>query len=340
MKIRRKGFTLIELLVVIAIIAVLIALLLPAVQSAREAARRAQCVNNLKQIGLSMHNYESSNGCLPPGRKSCCWGTWILFTLPGVEQQALFNSWNFGGDYVWMGTAIDAPFRYSGVANVTVSATRVPAYMCPSDGGGTSLTGIGTTVNGARFDVVSQNYVCNFGNLNSPQPSTYNNIAFGGAPYTDLDGKALGTQLGMSGQYVVPFSAIVDGLSNTMLISECVVGTKGAGLGQYSASYDLRGFSWWSSASNYTAWSGPNSADPDVLESGGYCIYPFQQNPPCTAPTASVPLYNIARSRHSGGVNTLFGDGSVHFIKNSISLPTYRALSTTKGGEIVSSDAY
>jgi prepilin-type N-terminal cleavage/methylation domain-containing protein len=111
MRKQRAGFTLIELLVVIAIIAVLIALLLPAVQAAREAARRSQCVNNLKQIGLAMHNYESSNGSLPPGQKSCCWGTWLVFLLPQVEQQALFNAWNFGGDLVYYQGQYDAPPR-------------------------------------------------------------------------------------------------------------------------------------------------------------------------------------------------------------------------------------
>src|SRR4051812_27324764 len=95
---RHRGFTLIELLVVIAIIAVLIALLLPAVQSAREAARRAQCVNNLKQVGLACMNYESTLGCLPPGTKGSLWGTWMLFALPFAEQQALYNAWNAMGD--------------------------------------------------------------------------------------------------------------------------------------------------------------------------------------------------------------------------------------------------
>ena len=92
---RNRGFTLIELLVVISIIAVLIALLLPAVQSAREAARRAQCINNMKQLGLGMHNYHSAVNSLPPGKSDCCWGTWMTFVLPYLEQQNLQNSYNF-----------------------------------------------------------------------------------------------------------------------------------------------------------------------------------------------------------------------------------------------------
>src|SRR3982751_5576547 len=94
-RVRPRGFTLIELLVVIAIIAVLIALLLPAVQAAREAARRIQCTNNLKQIGLAVHNYGDSLGSLPPGASGCCNGTWQAFILPYMEQGALSNSYNF-----------------------------------------------------------------------------------------------------------------------------------------------------------------------------------------------------------------------------------------------------
>src|SRR5438270_5189455 len=127
----RRGFTLIELLVVIAIIAVLIALLLPAVQAAREAARRAQCVNNLKQIGLALHNYHGTNNSLAPGIKGCCWGTWLLFILPQVEQTALFNAWNFNGDLLYYQGQYDAPLRYGGVCNLTVSSTRINAYLGP-----------------------------------------------------------------------------------------------------------------------------------------------------------------------------------------------------------------
>jgi len=332
MRSRRSGFTLIELLVVIAIIAVLIALLLPAVQSAREAARRSQCINNLKQIGLGMHNYESINGSLPPGQKSCCWGTWLVFILPQVEQQALYNAWNFGGDLVYLqsGSQYDAPLRYNGVANTTVTATRVNAYMCPSDGNATTLPGIDK--------VTSQNYVVNYGNLPKSQPASFAfggvTYPFGGAPFTDMSDPGQG----MGGQRVVGFSSVSDGLSNTLLASELVVGTGKGGL--YSAPYDLRGFSWWGSGASFTAWIAPNSTQPDVTESKDYCVYPYQMNPPCTEPTSTLPLFNGARSRHSGGVNVTMGDGSVRFIKNSISLNIWRALSTTKGGEVISSDTY
>ena len=132
---RRRGFTLIELLVVIAIIAVLIALLLPAVQAAREAARRSQCVNNLKQIGLAMHNYENSKACFPYGANAYgnltvggvtalnTWGAnWIISLLPNLEQQGLYNAFNSS-----MRTAT------ADLTNTTVTRTVIMSLVCPSD---------------------------------------------------------------------------------------------------------------------------------------------------------------------------------------------------------------
>jgi len=342
---RKSGFTLIELLVVIAIIAVLIALLLPAVQSAREAARRAQCVNNLKQIGLGMHNYESSNGLLPQGMRGCCWGSWLIPVLPFVEQTALFNSWNASGnnDSSLASYASEGLFRYAGVANITVTSTRVNAYLCPSDGNNTQTVGIEAL--GMR--VTSQNYVVNFGNITMQQGSIqggsfqpyfldngirydFLGAPFGdvGAPFADIStGGGQGARNG-----TVRFSSITDGLSNTMMVSEVLVGQSGP-------SWDLRGFSHWAYAANFSGFLTPNSSKPDWMQSAGYCLYPYAKNPPCIAGTDNLVII-AARSNHSGGVNVAFCDGSVKFIKNSVSPPTYQALASTRGGEIVSSDSY
>ncbi len=243
----RKAFTLIELLVVIAIIGVLIALLLPAVQAAREAARRAQCTNNLKQIALGMHNYHDANQVFAPGQKSCCWGTWILFMLPYVEQSPLFNAWNFGGDLLYYQGQYDAPLRYGGVCNATVSSTRVMSYVCPSDGQALNLSGIGPTVNGRKYYVTSQSYMANYGNTVTAQPVVYTNAAYigspiqyGGAPFADIDGPGSGN----GGRSIFGINSINDGTSNTLMISETIVGT-GSSLPPYNAPFDLRGFSWW-----------------------------------------------------------------------------------------------
>ncbi|WP_197447104.1 DUF1559 domain-containing protein [Tautonia plasticadhaerens] len=334
----RRGFTLIELLVVIAIIGVLIALLLPAVQSAREAARRAQCTNNLKQVGLGMHNYHDTHQVFPSGTNSCCWGTWILFTLPYVEQQNLFNAWNFGG---WSYDTT-ATFRYAGPLNCTVSATRVSGYLCPSDPQAENLTNIGPTINGIKYATTSQNYVVNFGNTTTAQTATYDNaiypgtpFQFGGAPFADL--RAPGN--GNGGKKNFGISTIKDGTTNTLLVSEILVGT-GSGGGAYAAPYDLRGFSWWGSAAVFSGLMPPNTTYPDVTESNSYCIYPFQNNPPCTGPTTELPRVNFARSTHPGGVNAAMADGSVKFFKNTVAVNVWRALSTTRGGEVVSADQY
>jgi prepilin-type N-terminal cleavage/methylation domain-containing protein/prepilin-type processing-associated H-X9-DG protein len=333
----RRGFTLIELLVVIAIIGVLVSLLLPAVQSAREAARRAQCTNNLKQIGLAMHNYESTHQSLPPGMKGCCWGTWLLFTLPYVEQNQLYNAYNFmGNNSTSNAAAFDSPFRYAGVANITVTSSRVSAYLCPSDGGNTSTTTIATL----GRPVTSHNYVVNFGNTNVAQGSIV--VAgvtnpFMGAPFGDIGSPRADIATGSLAGAVngaVPFSALSDGLSNTLMVSELIVGVSGGGRN------DLRGFSWWAYSASFTGWLPPNTSLPDLMQDISYCNWPFQQNPPCQGASAATGIQLATRSRHPGGVNAAMADGSVKFLKNSIALPVYRGLASARGGEAISSDAF
>ncbi len=325
----RRGFTLIELLVVIAIIAVLIALLLPAVQAAREAARRAQCVNNLKQIGLAMHNYHDANNSLPPGRKGCCWGTWQVFILPQIEQGNNFNAFNFVGS----GSGPDRPFRYNDNTNTTVTNASYAAFTCPSDSKSDN-TGITTR----------HNYVVNVGNTTMPQSPNYYGVIFGGAPFTDMgapgyDAVSLDPSATPGG--TVGFAAITDGTSNTMLASESVQGH----------GRDYRGFTWWGYGANFTAYLAPNSPLPDLSQSLRFdCDVTNPLNPPCaqavnyTSPTppgtTSLAQYNAARSRHPGGVNAAFGDGSVKYLKNTINIAVWQALSTTRGGEIISADAY
>jgi prepilin-type N-terminal cleavage/methylation domain-containing protein/prepilin-type processing-associated H-X9-DG protein len=314
---RDRGFTLIELLVVIAIIAVLIALLLPAVQAAREAARRAQCVNNLKQIGLAMLNYESSNGSLPPGKKNCCWGTWMVFILPYVEQTGTYNAWNFvGGMDNDVGGGL---FRYNGKGNSTVAGTRLNSYICPSDTANTE-TGF------ASFPIPEDNYAANLGNVGEGQQATLNGVPFLGAPFADIyQNGATTSQYG-----TVQLSAITDGTSNTMLASEIIQAGGG----------DLRGMGMWGDAAGFETYLAPNSTVPDVIYNIQYCKYPYSNNPPCVASSSGNPNMFGARSRHPGGVNALFGDGRVQFIKNSISINTWRAISTTKGNEVISADAF
>jgi prepilin-type N-terminal cleavage/methylation domain-containing protein len=307
---QRRGFTLIELLVVIAIIAVLVALLLPAVQSARESARRAQCVNNLKQIALAMHNYESSNGSLPPGKKQCCFGTWVMFLMGYMENQAMYNAYNLMGDATSDPT--QGFLTYGGPLNTTVTRGRIRTFTCPSD------------IPSVYSNMPLHNYACNYGNTGLSQQKTLNGIAFFGAPFGDLYGSTT-----IAG--TVRLKDITDGLSNTLLVAEVVQGMNN----------DLRGFIWWGDASGFETYLGPNSPLNDVVYTTTHCSYPYYLNPPCTGtPTTANPSMYGARSRHPGGLNVSSADGSVKFLKNSINLATWQALSTTQGGEVLSADSY
>jgi len=346
MKIRdRRGFTLIELLVVIAIIAVLIALLLPAVQAAREAARRIQCTNNMKQIGLAMHNYLSTHNSFPPGYVSYGWGTWYIFTLPWIEGGNVYNSWNQSGP----AADPNGIWTYSGPVNTTATQIRLQTYTCPSD----VAQQFYEAANTSNGYLPKYNYAANFGNclfsqttylgtastcagLNAGDP---NNACYGGSPFTNI----------FTAPYVVGIQGITDGTSNTLLVSEIIQGAGSTNNPAPGPWDDLRGLIMWADDSGFETFIGPNSMSPDVIYASKHCIYPFPTNPPCTYVGSSGPVPAAtalpaevygSRSRHPGGVNSLFADGSARFVKNSISLATWRQLSTTMGGEVISSDSY
>ncbi|MEX0866657.1 MAG: DUF1559 domain-containing protein [Pirellulales bacterium] len=313
----RRGFTLVELLVVIAIIGILIALLLPAVQSAREAARRTQCANNLKQIALAMHGYHFTHNKLPPG--SISWGvsvTWAPRILPYLEQQAAYDQISFSDLY------------YTG-PNDAFMMQRFPVYTCPTDSPQSRPNGW-----------TKHNYMVNAGNTGFVAPQyggaepTYNGVQYGGAPFTRSGSYP---QYGWPDQPVIwiGFDNIKDGLSNTLMLSEAVQGQTPASGGVV----DLRGFIWWGNAATFETYLLPNSSQPDVYQSEAWCDYlgTIPSNPPCVGPhTTSQPMTNAARSRHIGGVQAALCDGSVTFISDHIDLQSWRALSTARGGEVVS----
>lgn len=320
----RRAFTLIELLVVFTIVGILVALLLPAVQSAREAARRKICTNHLRQISLGMQQYHDLHGSLPPGKKGCCWGTWLVFVLPQIEQDNLYNCYNFAGDNrPDRPSSFDKDLRYFGPANRTVTSTRIETYLCPSD----SINAPVTAEDGLRVvSCTSQNYAVNFGNVSQDQLNRPN-LKFGGAPFTDV-GSPLADR-GLAARPTVSIRDVLDGTSQTLLASEVIVGQ----------GYDLRGFSWWGDAAGFEAFRTPNSSMPDVMVDADYCR-DRAPNPPCTAVNDTMTDVYAARSRHTGGVNASMIDGSVRFVKDSIDPAVWQAISTTSGGEVVSTDSF
>ena len=313
---RRFAFTLIELLVVIAIIAVLIGLLLPAVQKVREAAARAKCQNNLKQLGLAMHNYNDALGTLPKSEDSletytCCWGTWQVLILPYVEQSTTFQNYqNWGGSDVkctnWPApTPASVPSgsypRYGSTVNVnSTTGIRYPVLTCPTDEPNTPIGRI-----------TSHNYVVNHGNTTTGQ-GTFQGVTFKGAPFASRKAFKL--------------TDIADGLSTTLLMGEVRQGAR----------KDLRGFSWWGPSAALTTFFTPNTSSPDANQYGpgdgtGYCD-PTPPNPPCIINSSAYPTIQSSRSLHPGGVNAVLGDGSVRFFTDGINLQTWRNLGSSQDG--------
>jgi prepilin-type N-terminal cleavage/methylation domain-containing protein/prepilin-type processing-associated H-X9-DG protein len=371
-----RGFTLIELLVVIAIIAVLIALLLPAVQSAREAARRAQCTNNLKQLALAANNYESSNGAFPGGSYS---GT--LFNPPHwssyPENFSVFARMLGYFDQSPMYNAINFNLCSAGPENLTIAGVQVNSLICPSDTQNQSVALPATQSSGAG---VSPGW--SFNEIYPLPAGTWMQA------FTSYAGNAGTWTFGFNNQMsstiltfytgviyndsTVRISAITDGLSNTMMFGEHSKGH----LLILDPGYAVSDGSWNSGRWYDTLFStlypmnlGMGNSSVSVNSSASY--------------NASYWLPASAGSYHPGGANFAFCDGSVHFIKNSISswaftgnadsygdalpnnvayvtvsatapytktgyylqnngaqLGVYQMLSTRAGGEVVSSDSY
>jgi prepilin-type N-terminal cleavage/methylation domain-containing protein len=299
---RRWGFTLIELLVVIAIIAILIALLLPAVQQAREAARRSQCKNNLKQLGLALHNYHDVHKQLAPNLVSGgnAWtagrhrkGSWLVHCLPFLDQGPLFQKINFTGGISQNGN--------------NLHLNDIPTIKCPSDPAG----GLREDASGG---IRLSNYATSIGaqSMSTSRCGTYPGNVFGDGPSTHTDTQDPTQISGLFARkgWAARFAQVTDGLSNTIAVGEILPNT---------SDHAIQG--WHLSNAHWYATTGPINFETSRTGGGG-----------CNS-WSSWNTANGFKSTHVGGAHFLMGDGSTRFISEHIDYRNYQKLGSRRDGE-------
>jgi len=295
----RRGFTLVELLVVIAIIAMLVTLLLPAVQAAREAARRAQCVNHLKQWALAMHLHHDTKGQLPIGSRNNPRQTWVMYMWAFIEEHPL-DSQNEIDQHFYL-----PPGTIGGTLD-GLTGQYVSLYYCPSDLGADQTQG--------NYQRRRGNYVVNWGN------STYGQVnePAGKAPFSHIGGSR-------SNPRITPFKKITDGTSKTLLMSEVL------------KAWSQDDNDWRGDIQNddgvfrFHTLLTPNTTAPDIIQNGWFQDTGDPKMPAVAGSrTAQVAA---ARSRHPGGVIAAFCDGSVRFMNDDIALFAWQAMGSMNGEE-------